>query len=298
MHILISGGSGLLGSALRRHFTGTGHRVSSLVRRAARNSAEIRWEPSSGALDPAVLDGVDAVINLCGASLGGRPWSPAYKEVMYSSRLEPVHTLVTALRASATPPAVFLSASATGYYGQHDADAASEDAPVGSNSLLADICRQWEAAAAPAAEVTRTVMVRTGVVLAPRGGALSKLLLPLTLGLGGPLGNGRQFWPWITLADYVAAIDFLLHSPAAGPVNLCSPEPASVGQLIQALGRELHRPTRLPVPAFVLRLGLGEMAEEMLLTSTIAVPSTLLELGFSFGQPDAPSAARWVAAQR
>lgn len=294
MRILISGSSGLIGTALKQQWSSNGHEVRTLVRRAPKTSLEFGWDPIDGTMDPAALAGVDAVVNLSGESLGRQLWTSGFKERLYSSRIASTQTLVEAMRAAATPPAVFLSQSATGFYGTHTQDAATEATPVGQNSFLADLCRVWETTAQQAPPETRTVLMRTGVVLSPRGGALAKLLLPLRVGLGGPLGSGKQWWPWITLADQVSAVDYLLTAPISGPVNLCSPEPATMGEIVKELGKALHRPTIAQVPEFVLRTALREMASELLLTSTLATPSVLVEHGFTFQHPDARTAAQWL----
>ncbi|MBG0741451.1 TIGR01777 family protein [Paeniglutamicibacter antarcticus] len=294
MRILISGASGLLGSASCVALTRAGHHVIKLVRRQSQGPDEVQWDPAGQELDPRQLEGIEAVINLSGAGLANRPWTRSYIETLYESRVDPTRTLVRAMARMDTPPSVFLSQSATGYYGESDATPVDESFPSAEKSLLADICRRWEDAASAAPQEVRTVLMRTGVVVARRGGAIGKLLLPMKVGLGGPLGSGRQYWPWISLPDYVSAMEFLLHNDIHGPVNFCAPEPVQVGTLTAELGKALGKPSRLRVPKLVLTTLLGKMAEEMLLTSIRAVPGVLLEHGFTFQHPTAAVVAAWV----
>ncbi len=295
MRILISGGSGLLGSAVGQHLSAQGHRVTRLVRRPARNSDEVQWDPATRKLDPRWVDGMDAVINLSGAGLANRPWTRRYVETLYQSRVDPTATLVRAMTQADNPPAVFLSQSGTGYYGDTGTTTVDETGPTAKGSLVADICRRWEEAALAAPDRVRTVVMRTGVVATRRGGAIGKLLLPIKAGVGGPLGNGLQYWPWISLPDDVAAMEFLLHEDIRGPVNVCAPEPVQVDDLVAALARALGKPARFRVPELVLTCALGRLAEEMLLTSTRAVPRVLLDHGFRFMHPTVSAVAAWVA---
>ncbi|MDQ6740873.1 MAG: TIGR01777 family oxidoreductase [Actinomycetota bacterium] len=295
MRILISGGSGLLGSAVSQHLSAQGHRVTSLVRRRARSSAEVQWDPAGRELDPHRMDSMDAVVNLSGAGPADRPWTRSYVETLYESRIGSTVTLVRAMEQADNPPPVFLSQSGTGYYGNVDSAAVDETGSSATDSLLADICRRWEDAALAAPVGVRTVVMRTGVVVTRHGGAIGKLLLPLKAGVGGPLGSGRQYWPWISLPDDVAAMEFLLHNDIHGPVNLCAPEPVQVDDLVAALAQALGKPARLRVPEFVLAAALGRLADEMLLTSTRAVPGVLVEHGFRFIHPTASAVAQWVA---
>ncbi len=294
MRILISGASGLLGSAGSLALTRAGHHVTKLVRRPAQSPDEMQWDPARKELDPRRLEGIEAVINLSGAGLANHPWTRSYIETLYESRVDPTRALVRAMTRMHTPPSVFLSQSATGYYGEADATAVDESFPSANNSLLADICRRWEDAALAAPQEVRTVLMRTGVVVARRGGAIGKLLLPLKIGLGGPLGSGQQYWPWISLPDDVAAMEFLLRTDIHGPVNLCAPEPAQVKALVAELAKALGKPSRLRVPELVLTTLMGKMADEMLLTSTKAVPGVLLGHGFTFQHPTAAAVAAWA----
>jgi len=295
MRILVAGASGLIGTALTTRLRSSGHDVVALVRRPAASAQEFGWDPSRGILDDAALRGVDAVINLSGAGIGDRPWTSSRIAELKASRLGPTTTLVAAMRRSDAPPPVFLSQSASGYYGNAGSSVLREDAPAGEG-ILAGICTEWEAAAHQAPAGVRVVTPRTGVVLSRTGGALGRLLPLLRLGLGGPLGNGRQFWPWITLPDVAGAFEFLLTAPLDGPVNVCAPESSDVAALIRSLASALHRPALLPAPAPVLRLALGQLANELLLSSQRMEPAALAGAGFQWQHPSVREAADWVAA--
>lgn len=296
MRILISGAGGLIGKALLQRFETSGHDVFRLVRRPPTRAGELEWDPESGRLDPRLMDGIDAVINLSGAEIAGRPWTRSYIERLYSTRLRSTRTLTSAMRAVDHPPAVFLSQSGSGYYGEGGSNVLDENTPSGSN-LMADICRRWEEAASTAPDGTRTVLTRTGVVLSPRGGALEKILIPLRFGAGGALGSGRQWWPWITLADNVRVMEFLLSADCRGPVNVCAPEAATLQQLIDAIGGRLNRPTSFNVPAPLLKAIMGQLASNLLLASARMEPAALLKAGFKFEHPTVPDGVDWVAGQ-
>lgn len=293
MKILAAGASGLIGKALTRHLTAGGHDVVRLVRRRPGNAREIHWDPSRQNLDLSALDGVDAVINLAGAGIADRPWTRARVETLYSSRLTSTNLLVSAMNRVDRPPEVFISQSASGYYGDRADELLTEDAPSGTG-VLADICRKWEAAALRAPASTRTIVTRTGIVLDPTGGALPRLLMPLRLGFGGPLGSGAQWWPWITLDDEVRAFEFLLTAHLSGPVNLCAPQPATMAGLVSTLAAVVGRPARLRVPARVLTAVLDDLARELLLSSARMSPTRLTEAGFVFGQPSPERLADWL----
>ncbi|MCX6497999.1 MAG: TIGR01777 family oxidoreductase [Arthrobacter sp.] len=296
MRILVAGASGLIGTALSSTLRGSGHDVVSLVRRPAASPAEFTWDPAEGRIDDAALKGADAVINLSGAGIGDRPWTRHRINELSTSRLGPTRTLTTAMGRMASPPPVFLSQSASGYYGDAGPAVLSEDAPAGSG-ILAQICADWEDAAHEAPAGVRVVTPRTGVVLSRTGGALGKLLPLLRLGVGGPFGNGRQYWPWITLPDVAGAFDFLLTAPLSGPVNVCAPEAADVNTLIARLAGALHRPALARVPAPVLRLVMGQLANELLLASQRMEPAALAGAGFRWQHPSVAEAAAWVAAR-
>ena len=295
MRILIAGASGLIGTALSGTLRGSGHDVVSLVRRAPASPAEVQWDPAAGRIDDGSLKGADAVINLSGAGIGDRPWTRRRINELSTSRLGPTRTLTAAMRRMDTPPPVFLSQSASGYYGSAGAMVLPENAPAG-HGILARICADWEAAALEAPAGVRVVTTRTGVVLSRTGGALGRLLPLLRLGVGGPLGNGRQYWPWITLPDVAAAFEFLLAAPLSGAVNVCAPESADVNSLIARLAEALHRPALLRVPAPVLRLVMGQLADELLLASQRMEPAALAGAGFQWQHPALAEAAAWVAA--
>ncbi|WP_458110844.1 TIGR01777 family oxidoreductase [Arthrobacter sp. R1-13] len=297
MQIVISGASGLIGSALIRSLRGNGHNVRTLVRRPPASASEIRWDPSQGVLDPSAIEGSDAIINLSGAGIGDRLWTHARIRELSASRVLSTRTLVKGMKQLGSPPSVFISQSASGYYGDAGATILSEESPAGSG-VLARLCLEWEAAATEAPHGVRVITPRTGVVLSPAGGALGKLLPLLRLGLGGPLGNGRQYWPWVTLPDVVSAFSFLLRSPLAGPVNLAAPHAAELHSLISHLGSALNRPALLRVPAPLLRLGMGKLADELLLASQRLDPVVLTSAGFQWQHPSVKDAARWIAGRQ
>ncbi|MFF2031298.1 TIGR01777 family oxidoreductase [Arthrobacter sp. NPDC058192] len=296
MRILIAGASGLIGTALSSALRSEGHDVVALVRRPPASAAEFRWDPAAGRIDDAALKGADAVVNLSGAGIGDRPWTRARVNELRSSRLGATRTLAAAMARADVPPAVFLSQSGSNYYGNAGHELLRENAPAGTGTL-ARICADWEAAAHEAPAGVRVVTPRTGVVLSRSGGALGRLLPLLRLGVGGPLGNGRQYWPWVTLPDVAAAFSFLLSSSLSGPVNLCAPETADVNSLIAELARALHRPAALRVPAPVLRLVMGQLADELLLGSQRLEPAVLLDNGYTWRHPSLAGAAAWVAAR-
>jgi uncharacterized protein (TIGR01777 family) len=294
MRILVAGASGLIGTALSQALRNAGHDVAALVRRPPASPAEFHWNPAEGRIDETALRGADAVVNLSGAGIGDRPWTRGRINELRSSRLGATRTLTAAMARQETPPAVFLSQSGSGYYGDAGSVVLRENAPAGSG-ILAGICVEWEAAAHEAPAGVRVVTARTGVVLSRSGGALGRLLPLLRLGVGGPLGGGRQYWPWITLPDVTRAFGFLLATPLAGPVNVCAPESADVNSLTAQLAQALHRPALLRVPAPVLRLVMGKLADELLLASQRLEPAVLSEAGFEWQHPSLAEAAAWVA---
>jgi uncharacterized protein (TIGR01777 family) len=254
--------------------------VRSLVRRPARRAGELEWHPGVDDLGAAAMRGVDAVVCLSGAGVGAHRWTSAYKRKIRASRLEAVGTLTRSITAGDERP-VLVCASAIGYYGDTGDRVIDETAPNGSG-FLAELCRDWEAAADPARHAgTRVVHLRTGIVLARHGGLLARLRPIVRAGLGGRIGTGRQFMSWISLADEVAAVRFLIESDLSGPVNLTAPNPVRNSELIGAVARMLRRPAAVPVPAFALRLALGEFAEDTL-TGQRAVPARLSAAGFEF----------------
>ncbi|MGV1033646.1 MAG: TIGR01777 family oxidoreductase [Microbacteriaceae bacterium] len=287
MRILIAGASGFIGTALTARLRAAGDEVRVLVRRAPSAAHEVPWTPGQR-LNPAELDGVDAVVNLAGASISQLPWTAKRKTAILQSRLDATHTLTTALRAN--PGAALINASAVGLYGDRGDETLTE--AVGPDAgFLAGVVEQWEAAALEVAEATRVVTFRTGLVIG-NGGAIVPLRAMMTAGMGGNLGSGRQWWPWISLTDEVAAIEFLLRSKLAGAVNLAGPTPATMGEIGRTLSRVMHRPYYLHAPAFALKLALGEAADELLLASQRVVPQRLLDAGFAFEHPTAEAALR------
>ena len=280
LRVLIAGASGLIGTELRRQLESEGHSVLRLVRRLPREAGEIAWSPDAHILNPADIAGVDAVINLAGANIGRLPWTKAWRETILSSRLQATGTLVTAMHAVETPPAVFINGSACGIYGNRPGEELHDDASSGSG-FLASVVEPWEEAAGLAPKQTRVVLARTGIVVAS-GGAFGRMLPLARLGLLGPLGGGWQHWPWISLHDEAAAMIHLLRSTMRGAVNLAGPTPATQDELGRALSRALRRPYGLPAPAWALRLLLRDAADELLLSDQRLVPTRLLKDGFTF----------------
>lgn len=278
--VLIAGASGLIGTEVTRQLRAAGHDVVKLVRKPATNPGEITWSPSAGILDYTVLDRVDAVINLSGASLSKLPWTSAYKHEIHDSRISATRTLAEAMNRATTPPKVFLSGSAVGIYGDRPLDILTEESPRG-DGFLADVVSDWEAEAMRAPSDTRVVTFRTGIVVGP-GGAMKPLLALTKVFLGSRLGNGSQIWPWISLHDEAAAIVHLLSSDLEGPVNLAGPVPATSDRLTARVAKDLGRPYLLSVPEFAIRGLLGDAGQEMLLSSQKVVPQKLLDDGFVF----------------
>jgi hypothetical protein len=279
------------------HLHASGHEVVRLVRRAPRAQDEVNWDPGRGTVDRRGLDGVQAAVHLAGAGVGDHRWTDAYKRTIRDSRVLGTRTLVTALASLDPLPRVLVSGSASGYYGDRGEEELTEES-AGGSGFLADVVRAWEAETVPAEEAgIRVVRARSGLVLTPEGGALGKLLPLVRLGLGGPLGNGRQWWPWITLEDEVRALTYLLDGHLDGPVNLSAPEPRRNAEVTKALGGALHRPTLLPAPAAALRLALGEFAGDVLASQRM-LPRRLLAAGFSFRHPTIDEAAGWVTEPR
>lgn len=293
MQVVVTGASGFLGTALVAQLREQGHGVRRLVRRAPTAPDEVSWDPAGGEVDLDALAGTEAVVHLAGAGVGDRRWTPAYKQQIRDSRLLGTRTLVAALTRLDPAPRVLVSASAIGFYGSRGEEELTETSEGGTD-FLANVVREWEAETQPAALAgIRVSTIRTGLVLAPHGGALARLLPLVRLGLGGPLGTGRQWWSWITLPDVLAAIDFLLDHDLPGPVNLVAPAAARQYTVVRALARQLHRPALLPTPGFALRLALGEFAGEILSGQRV-LPRRLTEAGFTFRHPDLAGAAHWV----
>ena len=278
--IAITGASGLIGTALVGHLKSEGHTVQRFVRRPVVAPDEIQWDPKTGYVDIEALRGVDAVIHLAGVGVGDKRWSNKYKAEILNSRL--LGTTAIARAVSEVKPQVFISASAIGWYGESGNRAVVESDRVGDD-FLAAVCREWEAAA-DLAQGVRTVKIRTGLVLDPTGGALGKMLPLFRLGLGGKLGNGKQWWSWITLHDVIRAISFLLEKKIEGPVNLTSPNPVTNQEFTSALARAMHRPALFPAPAICLKIALGGFSSEILGSKKV-MPQELTNAGFTWDYP-------------
>ena len=279
--IAIAGSSGLIGSALVYALRATDRRVLRIVRRAPSNADEVFWNPDTGEFDPSTLDGVNAVVNLCGVNVGEKRWSGAFKQRLRDSRIGPTEVLSAAVVDAGVP--TLINASAVGYYGDTGSRTTDETASAGKG-FMAQLCEDWEAATSFAErDGTRVVLVRSGLVLAPSGGILSRTRPLFSLGLGARLGNGRQYMSWISLEDEVRALLFAItHDEVSGPVNLTGPAPVTNAEFTAALGRTVNRPTPLIVPGFALRVVLGEFAEEGLLGGQRAIPAALERAGFVF----------------
>lgn len=280
MRVLVAGASGMIGTELVGRLRAEGHDVLRLVRRDPRAADERPWSPSARAIDLRLLDDADAVVNLSGASLNRLPWTAAHRRRILSSRLEATGTLADAMRQAADPPAVFVSGSAVGYYGDRPGQALTESSAKGTG-FLSDVVDAWETAARLAPESTRVVTVRTGVVIG-RGGAMTPLLPLAKAGLVGPIAGGRQHWPWVSLRDEAAAIVHLMTSALSGAVNVVGPQPATAGDVLRALATAVHRPYGLPLPRPVVTLGLGDAGRELLLADQEVLPRRLLDDGFVF----------------
>jgi len=283
--VLISGSSGLIGSALLPTLQANGYQVTRLVRRSMGRADELVWDPAAP-LPPESVSGFKAVIHLAGESIVGR-WNDAKKRQILESRVGPTQRLVQALTAAKQPPRVFVCASAVGFYGSRGEEVLREDSSSG-NGFVAEVCRQWEAAPAPAAQAgIRVVQTRFGVVLSAKGGALAKMLPPFRMGVGGKVGDGRQWMPWVDDSDVAGAILFAISNESLqGPVNVTAPNPVRNSEFTKTLASVLSRPAIFPMPAFAARLAFGEMADELLLSSQHVVPAKLKAAGYSFKNPD------------
>lgn len=296
MHVAVSGSTGLIGTALVGALEAHGHRVTPILREAtAAGRVGVYWDPASGIIDVDGLAGVDAVVNLAGRSIGDRRWNEPERQLIRHSRTDSTRLLAEALGGMERPPATLLSSSAIGYYGDRGDDVLTEDEPPGEG-FFAEVCRDWEAAAAPAAAAgLRVVYLRTAIVLSGSGGALGRVLAPFgpawlspyRWGLGGWIGNGRQWWSWISMRDQIRAILHLLDSDLSGPVNLAAPDPVTNKTFFKTLGEALRRPVWLPIPKSVLRAVLGSgLAQATLFDSQRVVPARLLDDGFRFEDAD------------
>jgi hypothetical protein len=296
MNVLVSGATGLIGSALAPFLSTLGHDVRRLVRSGpAKGGNEVFWDPARGTIDAGALDGLDAVVHLAGENIAGGRWTEKQKGRIRDSRVQGTRLLCQTLAGLKQPPRTLICASAIGYYGDRGDELLAENSTSGAN-FLAEVCRQWEQAAEPAVKAgLRVVHLRFGVVLSAGGGALAKMLLPLRLGVGGRIGSGRQYMSWITLDDAVGAIGHaLITDSLRGPVNAVTPHPVTNLEFTKTLGKVLSRPTILPLPAAAARLVLGQMADELLLASARVVPTRLLESGYAFRFPQLEPALRHV----
>lgn len=297
MKIVIAGGSGFLGRMLIERLTESNHSVVVLSRnpktvKHTLPKVEVEsWDAASLGTWTQRVDGADAVINLTGESIAGKRWSKKQKDLISSSRVSSTRALVEAIDRAKKRPAILVNASAVGFYGDVPDGDVTEDHPKG-NDFLADVCGRWEFEAKTAEKYgVRVVLLRTGIVLDKNGGALQKLLLPFNLFIGGPLGSGKQWFPWIHLEDEVGAIAFALENKSlSGSINLAAPDPVTMRQFCSALGKAMHRPSWAPVPGFVLKAILGEMADSLLLGGQRAIPRKLLESGYKFRFPNLPEA--------
>ena len=294
MKILVSGSTGLIGSALVPFLTSGGHSVVRLIRTETRpGQAAVYWDPAAGKIDSSALEGLDAVVHLAGENIAARRWTPAQKARIRDSRVQGTRLLAQSLARLQQPPTVMVCASAIGFYGDRGTEDLTEKSAPGSG-FLTYTCLAWEAAAQPASEKDiRVVNLRLGVVLSPRGGALAKMLLPFRLGVGGKIGSGRQYMSWIGIDDVVGAIHYALTTDELhGPVNAVAPNPVTNLEFTKTLGRVLSRPTIFPMPAFAARLAFGEMADELLLASTRVKPARLQNSGYYFRHPRLEDALR------
>ena len=286
--VAITGASGMVGTALATVLRESGHKPVSITRKASEsNEGSIVWDPASGLKNPSRLETVDTVVHLAGENIAGGRWTAALKDRIRRSRVEGTRSLVKSIAAIGHRPKTLVCASAIGFYGERGDTVLDEDAVAGSG-FLAEVCRGWEQEAEAATELgLRVVKVRIGVVLSPKGGALAKMLLPFKLGAGGIIGSGKQYWSWIGLHDLVRIIAFCVeHDSIRGAVNAVSPNSMTNYDFTKGVGRALHRPTLFPLPAFAAKLVLGEMANELLLSSTRVIPKKLKEQGFEFHYPE------------
>jgi uncharacterized protein (TIGR01777 family) len=296
MDVLISGGSGLIGTALRQALSARGDRVVTLKRAAVTGGDVVGWDVDERTIDAPALEGFDAVVHLAGEGIGEKKWSDEQKRRILDSRTCGTELLVGALATRERKPRVLVSASAIGYYGNRGDEVLTETSAPGDD-FLADVCVQWEAATAPAADAgIRTVHVRTGIVLAPKGGALGRMLLPFRLGVGGRIGNGTQYMSWVAIDDEVGAILHAIdHDAVRGPMNVTAPNPVPNREFTKTLGKVLHRPTLLPTPLAPLKvLYGGELVESLLLYSQRVQPAVLEATGYAFTHPTLEGALRAV----
>ncbi|QDT84318.1 TIGR01777 family oxidoreductase [Gimesia chilikensis] len=298
MKVLISGSSGLVGSALCQRLEAEPDcEIVRLVRKQSPDTQQtsVVWNPAEGQLEPQAFDGVDTVVHLGGVNIAGKRWSPEVKQKIFNSRFQSTSLLASQLATLEQKPTVFLCASAVGFYGDRGEERLDESSPRGEG-FLADVCQAWEQATLPAQDAgIRVVNMRFGMILDRKGGALGQMLTPFKMGVGGRLGSGKQYWSWIALPDVINALQFCLnHSELAGPVNFVAPDEVTNLEFTKTLGKVLSRPTCLPVPAWGVKTAFGEMGQELMLTSARVVPKKLTEAGFQFQYPQLEDAFRSV----
>ena len=298
MKVLISGSSGLVGSALCQRLEAEPDcEIVRLVRKQSPDTQQtsVVWNPAEGQLEPQAFDGVDVVVHLGGVNIAGKRWSPEVKQKIFNSRFQSTSLLATKLASLEQKPSVFLCASAVGCYGDRGEERLDEASPRGEG-FLADVCQAWEQATQPAQDAgIRVVNMRFGMILDRKGGALGQMLTPFKMGVGGRLGSGKQYWSWIALPDVINALQFCLnHSELAGPVNFVAPDEVTNLEFTKTLGKVLSRPTCLPVPAWGVKTAFGEMGQELMLTSARVIPKKLTEAGFQFQYPQLEDAFRSV----
>lgn len=296
MRVLVSGASGLIGTALCASLVEDGDEVVRLVRRSPSGTGEVFWDPEAGEFDGVQVEGFDAVVHLAGAGIGDKRWSEERRRLILESRVKSTRLLAAAIAAARNKPDAFISGSAIGFYGERGDVVTEADDPANPPDFLSKVVIDWEAATGAAEDAgVRTAHIRTGLVLAGSGGALGKLLLPFRLGVGGRLGSGDTWWSWISIDDEVRAIKHIMKTPLRGPVNLTAPTPVTNGELTKVLGRVLRRPTLFPVPRFALDLLLGkDLAATLLFTSARILPEKLEQSGFEFLHRDIETALRSV----
>ena len=295
MHVMLTGSTGLIGSALTLFLRAGGHQVRRLRREPSVDPDTTHWSPTDGTLADGALDGIEAVVHLAGESIASGRWTTARKARIRDSRVDGTRRLCEALAGLESPPKVLVAASALGYYGDRGDELLDESALPGTG-FLPELCQAWEDAVAPARERgIRVVHLRTGIVLSPLGGALGQMLLPFKLGVGGVVGSGDQFMSWISPDDMLAiTLRALADDQISGPVNAVAPHPVTNREFTKTLGKVLRRPTIVPLPAFAARLALGEMADALLLSSTRVDPAVLRAAGFEFAHPNLEDALRHV----
>jgi uncharacterized protein (TIGR01777 family) len=283
MKVIVTGSTGMVGTDLCAQLQADGHEVARLVRRPAAVDNEIQWNPADGTIEADKLEGCDAIIHLAGENIAGRRWSDAFKSKIRDSRVKGTRLLAEAVAGLNSPPSVVVCASAIGYYGDRGEEVMLEDSLPGDD-FLANICQEWERAADPLrSRGIRTVHLRIGVILSSKGGALAKMLFPFKMGVGGVIGDGRQYMSWVSLDDAIGALMHCMNrTDLQGPVNGTSPNPATNREFTKTFGKVLNRPTILPMPAFVAKLAFGEMGQALMLASTRVVPKKLQDTGYQF----------------